>query len=199
MHNFVLVGFGEIARKAHTVAILGRSTDCHIVAIVDTRKAAELQIPPCLDLVPVYPTLELACQCHPDINVASICTPASVTLDLAMIAVDRWGLHVLLEKPPGDYRRLPLLLLMAEKRHVTVYTANHSTAPPGLPYIKEWIQLYGTGITNIDIEWKENVQKWHPHQKWVTTREGLGVLDILFNPLSLLVYVLPKGLQDWLL
>jgi L-arabinose 1-dehydrogenase len=197
MHNFVIVGYGEIARKAHTPALLGQQEEnCRIVALVDTRHPTELVIPRNLGPVPVYRKLESAILHHPEINVASFCTPQSVTLDLAMEAVERYGLHVLLEKPPGDHTRLPLLLQRAQQSHnkpITVFTAYHSTAPPGLPHIQEWIRLHSPHITHISMEWRENVQKWHPGQEWVTTREGLGVLDILFNPLSLLVYVLPAA------
>ncbi|KAL3912218.1 MAG: hypothetical protein SGILL_006972, partial [Bacillariaceae sp.] len=104
------------------------------------------------------------------------------------------GLHVLLEKPPGNYRRLPLLLEEASANipPTTVFTAYHSSTPPGRPHIQAWIEQHAPNITTIHIEWKENVQKWHPGQHWITTRDGLGVLDIVFNPLSLLVNVLPS-------
>jgi len=40
-------------------------------------------------------------------------------------------------------------------------------------------------MKEIRIEWKENVSKWHPDQEWITQENGFGVLDILFNPLSI--------------
>lgn len=203
MYYFVIVGYGEIARKAHTTALLGRSAgDCRIVAIVDTRDVEILHIPPDLSHIPIYKTLARAVRNHPEINVASICTPPLATMDLAYEAVETFGLHVLLEKPPGDYTRLPKLQELATHRDnpLTVFTANHSTAPPGLPHILEWIQTMhannnseDSGIAHIYVEWKEDVRKWHPNQEWVTTRQGMGVLDMAFNPISLLVKVLPSA------
>ena len=195
LYNIVIVGYGEIARKAHTSAILQRNGDCRIVALVDVRDREELlpSIPQEIVHVPIYPTLQDAVNEHPECNVASICTPQQFTLDLAFEAI-KLGLHVLLEKPPGDYRRLPLLLGEAIKKRdppLSVFTAYHSSAPPGLPHIQKWLQHWNEQeITSVKITWKENVKKWHPGQDWIATREGLGVLDILFNPLSLLVHVM---------
>ena len=195
MYNFVIVGYGEIASKAHTPAIEQRA-DCNIQAIVDINPtAASLLLSKSSKKknIPCYTSLSSALQQHPDINAASICTPQSATMDYAYESVELYGLHTLLEKPPGDHTRLPRLLEIAKEKNVTVFTAYHSTVPPGIPYIQEWVQQNHSSITKIKIEWKENVRKWHPNQQWVTTRDGLGVLDILFNPISLLVYVLPNG------
>jgi L-arabinose 1- dehydrogenase len=195
MYNFVIIGYGEIASKAHTPAIEQRVDCCTIKAIVDidpTMASSRLSKYSKQKSITCFTSLSSALQRHPDITAASICTPQSVTMDYAYETVSL-GLHTLLEKPPGDYTRLPGLLEMAKQKKVTVFTAYHSTVPPGITYIQEWIQQNRSSITKINIEWKENVRKWHPNQQWVTTREGMGVLDILFNPLSLLVYVLPHG------
>jgi hypothetical protein len=48
------------------------------------------------------------------------------------------------------------------------------------------------GFQDIHFFWKESAAKWHRGQDWVTKKEGGGVMDLLFNPLSLLFRVFKK-------
>lgn len=191
-HNIIIVGFGTIARQAHLPAILSRS-DATLVAIVDTIHP----ILPSVITAPVYHSLSDAVATHSDATVACICTPKAVTLDLAAEAI-ALGLHVMVEKPPGGYRRVAEVWEEARKMGVVMFTGYHSTMPAGVEHIVEWLRgwerernegIEEEGIVEVSVDWRENVLKWHPNQTWVTTKDGGGVLDMLFNPISLLVYV----------
>ncbi|CAB9508773.1 1-dehydrogenase [Seminavis robusta] len=199
--NIVLGGFGEIATKAHLPAIQRSDNNFRLVAIVDPNRDAALERLSHFSLseedIGVYQSLSSCLQdCnHYDIDAVAVCTPSTVTLDLALVAI-RAGKHVLVEKPPGDWRRLREIKQMAEGQQLAFFTAYHTAACVGYPLAKSWLNKNLDSLQKVHVTWKESVKKWHPGQIWVT-RKGTsavqgcdGVLDIVFNPLSLLYALL---------
>jgi len=69
----------------------------------------------------------------------------------------------------------------------TLYTAYHSTACPCMSAAQRWVRshLADSAALDIRITWKESLHRWHPNCRWIR-RSRFGVLDILFNPFSVL-------------
>lgn len=204
--GIAICGFGEIATKAHLPAILKASGQYRVVAIIDPNREMAVTRLGHFGLsekdVAVYQGLA---ECLGDFNskksskrttldAVAVCTPSLVTLDLAAEALQA-GKHVLVEKPPGDWRRLFGLQSVAQNQRIAFFTAYHTAACVGLPHAKEWLTARANSLEKIQVTWKECVRKWHPGQEWVTRKNPAGnvcegVLDIVFNPLSLLFALL---------
>jgi len=200
--RIAVCGLGEIASNAHLPAILRNPHKFQLAAIVDPNRNAALEtLENTFSLtesdIPVYSSLS---QCLLDnsaaknLDAVAVCTPSSVTLDLAEIALQA-GKHVLVEKPPGDWRRLQGLEELARDKHASFFTAYHTAACVGFQDAQEWLKMHGCQLERVQVTWKESVRKWHPGQVWVTEKNPTtnvceGVLDMVFNPLSLLVALL---------
>lgn len=202
--RIAICGFGEIATKAHLPAI---SRSCgglfRLAAVVDPDRATVAEklgnlLPSENCAVRLYRSLS---ECLADaedaaisLDAVSVCTPSTVTLDLAHNALEA-GKHVLVEKPPGDWKRLKGLRELAASRQVTLFTAYHTAVCVGLPHSQEWLRTHARDLKQVRVIWKESVRKFHPCQVWVTKKDPStnaceGVLDIVFNPLSLLFALL---------
>ncbi len=79
---------------------------------------------------------------------------------------------------------------LARKQGVTLFATWHSRHAAGVA------QAAGTGwrdkITHVQIDWKEDVRRWHPGQDWIWQAGGLGVFDPGINALSILTAILPE-------
>jgi len=87
-----IIGFGKIARDQHVPAIRADSR-FNLVATVDPH--AELEG------VAHYRDVEALLAADTGVKAVAICTPPSVRHRVARVAIAA-GLHVLLEKPPGE-------------------------------------------------------------------------------------------------
>ena len=45
----------------------------------------------------------------------------------------------------------------------------------------------------MDVQWKEDVRRWHPGQEWIWEPGGLGVFDPGINALSIMTRILPHA------
>jgi predicted dehydrogenase len=50
-------------------------------------------------------------------------------------------------------------------------------------------------VTGAEINWKEDVRRWHPGQQWIWEPGGLGVFDPGINALSIVTAILPEPLR----
>ena len=208
--HVVLIGNGQIANSQHIPVIQSRPDAFCLDAIVDVDvvgcSADGVPSPNNKDETnssihqhqsPLYfTTLAEATSKLPNLNVAILTCPPQHAQEYAATCLGL-GFHVLMEKPPGlDHHNLMCLLSKAKEQHATLYTACHSIMCPQMANAKGWIsklQEKKMIITSIKIVWKENAQKWHPGQTWIKERSGLGVLDILFNPLSMIDYMFEEA------
>ncbi|MDI1365011.1 MAG: gfo/Idh/MocA family oxidoreductase, partial [bacterium] len=60
----------------------------------------------------------------------------------------------------------------------------------GVPAAHAWIAT--RQITCVDIQWREDVRRWHPGQTWIWEAGGLGVFDPGINALSILTEIMPR-------
>lgn len=174
-YNFVVVGLGEIAKRQHVPVIRARADTTICCAVdLDSFKSSEG--------VPIFATLEEAKLAFPDINAAVVSTPPEFSQEYIRLALEL-GLHVFAEKPPGrDHEALANLQVLAGTKNLSLFTGYHSTVAPAIEKARVWLDMHK--LKEVTITWKEAANKWHRGQSWVTRAEGYGVLDALFNALS---------------
>lgn len=124
-----------------------------------------------------------------EITAISLCTPPEVRFAMAKQAIAA-GLDVLLEKPPaatlGEAEALKQLAIDAG---VTLFATWHSRFANGVAPAAEWLR--NKKILSIEINWKEDVRRWHPGQDWIWAAGGFGVFDPGINALSILTAIVP--------
>jgi D-galactose 1-dehydrogenase len=191
-YTHLLVGFaGEISRLSHIPAINTVNDKFRLIAgLGRTPTDAQRSFATFIEINKAIRAIQMAAAAKNTVPTATVATPQSVTLDMAETLIDA-GISTMIEKPPGDPDRLDCLAQKAREKGLTLFTGYHSAACPGIGWIMQWFAANKSeGFQDIQFVWKESAAKWHRGQDWVTEKEGGGVMDLLFNPLSLLVRVL---------
>jgi D-galactose 1-dehydrogenase len=182
--KIALVGIGKIARDQHAPSIAA-SDDWHLAATVSRHRT--------LNGVPAYKTLSDMFVHHPEIDTVSLCTPPIPRFAQAAEALAA-GRHVMLEKPPGaTLSEVETLCQMAETRGLTLFATWHSRHAPFVRTARHW--LADKTIQALEVQWKEDVRKWHPGQDWVFEPGGMGVFDPGINALSIVTEILGDPLH----
>lgn len=180
------VGYGNIA-KVHRRAIQGLGSEYFVVeAIADTRSVDTDD-----EEVKVYRDLEIMLS-DPRIQAVSINTPPNTHRELVERALNA-GKHVLVEKPPAlTVEDAQSMIRLAEEKSGVLYFAWH--AAQHLPIKSAKKELANKKVTSIDIEYKEDVSRYHDKHSWVMSKEiaGGGVLmDSGINAISAVTHILP--------
>ena len=177
-----IIGFGKIARDQHVPAIRA-DPRFQLAATVDPNAS--------LDGVPHYRDIDALLAADTGVKAVAICTPPSVRNSVARAAIAA-GLHVLLEKPPGETVDEVLELeALAEEAGVTLFAAWHSREAAAVDTARDWLR--GRTIDAVRIAWKEDIRVWHPGQEWILEAGGFGVFDPGINALSILTHILPDA------
>jgi D-galactose 1-dehydrogenase len=175
-----LVGVGFIAHAQHIPALNARS-DFELVATASPERGISgvVNFQTCADMLAGAPQIEAVV----------LCTPAAVRAHDARLALNA-GKHVLLEKPPGaTIAEVEALRALAARVGRTLHASWHSRHAAGVAPAKAW--LAERQIERVDIDWREDVRRWHPGQDWIFAPGGLGVFDPGINALSLATAILP--------
>lgn len=176
-----VVGIGKIARDQHLPA-LENSRDFSLVAVATRHGGVEG--------LPTHPSVEAMLAADPTIQAVSLCTPPVGRHDIARLALEQ-DRHVMLEKPPGaTVAEVEHLAGLAAQRGLTLFCTWHSREAAGVETARAW--LAGRTIRSAQINWKEDVRRWHPGQQWIWEPGGLGVFDPGINALSILTRILPE-------
>lgn len=176
-----LVGVGAIARAQH-LPVIAASSRFELVAAASRQNTA--------DGAPTYADLDEMLRKAPDIQAVSLCTPPAVRFADAWRALDA-GRHVMLEKPPGStVAEIRLLAEKAERAGLSLFATWHSRHARGVEPARAW--LADKRIMTVDIQWREDVRRWHPGQDWIFQPGGLGVFDPGVNALSIVTHILPE-------
>lgn len=176
-----IVGVGKIARDQHIPAIAA-DPGFELVAVA-SRSRPDIG-------VPAFESLEEMLADGPELDAVALCTPPQARRETALIAL-RAGKHVFLEKPPGStVGEVGDLSALAAERGVTLFASWHSRFAAGVPAAKAW--LASRTIRTVDIQWREDVRRWHPGQTWIWEAGGLGVFDPGINALSILTEIMPR-------
>lgn len=182
MFRIGIVGLGEIARRRHVPAIAA-TEGLELAGVASPDGAAVAGVPSWLD----HRDLLAA-----DIDAVAVCTPPSVRFRIAADALAA-GRHVLLEKPPAATPgELAALVELAQARRLTLFTAWHSQFNPAVDRARG--MLAGRRLKQLLVTWKEDVEAYHPGQRWIWQPAGFGVFDPGVNALSILTRILPQRL-----
>jgi D-galactose 1-dehydrogenase len=180
-HKIAIIGLGKISQDQH-VPVIGASEDFELAAIVSTRGAGHGD-------VPVFKTPAELYRAMPEIGVVAVNTPPGVRHGIAHEALAA-GKDVLLEKPPAaTLSELVDLENFAKAKDRVLFATWHSVFNPAVDEARALIAK--AGLRSLQIEWREDVKKWHPGQDWVWEPGGFGVFDPGINALSILTYILP--------
>lgn len=174
-----LVGYGKIAQDQHVPAIQA-NPGFELVAVAT-------QGQPCPG-VENFRSLGELLENGPPVDAIAFCTPPQGRFALVRQAVAA-GKHVLVEKPPcATLGEAMALVDQVGESGVSGLFAWHSRYAPGIDAARDW--LTGRTLHSVQIDWKEDVRKWHPGQAWIWQPGGLGVFDPGINALSIITHLL---------
>lgn len=178
-----LVGYGKIAQDQHVPAI-NANPGFHLVAVATQGK-------PCVGVENFHSLSELL-ENGPEVDAIAFCTPPQGRFALVQQALAA-GKHVLVEKPPcATLGEAMALVSQAQQQGVSALFAWHSRYAPGIEAARDW--LASRTLQSVQIDWKEDVRKWHPGQTWIWQPGGLGVFDPGINALSIVTRLLAQPL-----
>ena len=174
-----LVGYGKIAQDQHVPAILANPA-FQLVAVAT-------QGQPCAG-VENFRSLGELLENGPHVDAIAFCTPPQGRFALVQQALAA-GKHVLVEKPPcATLGEAMALVEQVREQGVSGLFAWHSRYAPGIAAARDW--LASRTLHSVQIDWKEDVRKWHPGQAWIWQPGGLGVFDPGINALSIATHLL---------
>lgn len=177
-----IIGLGKIAHDQH-LPVIGGNDAFELAGVVSQRGVA-------VDGVPTFGTPAELYAAIPDLDAVAICTPPHVRQAVALEALAA-GKHVLLEKPPAaTLSEIHALAQEADARGRVLFTTWHSQYNEGVEVACK--ALAGQRVTALQVNWKEDVRRWHPGQKWIWTAGGFGVFDPGINALSIVTRIMPE-------
>jgi D-galactose 1-dehydrogenase len=179
-----IIGMGKIAHDQH-LPVLAANSDFELAGVVSQRG----MYPPG---VKGFRTPSQLFSEMPELDALAICTPPSARYAIAKQALAA-GKHVLLEKPPTPtLTELADLEREAQRRKRVLFATWHSQFNTAVEQAKK--RLKNSTIGSLDVEWKEDVRRWHPGQEWIWERGGFGVFDPGINALSIVTAILPSAI-----
>jgi len=180
--SIAILGFGKIAEDQHVPSIEGNSRFELVATSSRSGQGLARKFEDWRELIRQVDGLEAV----------AITTPPGPRYEIARECIAA-GLHCLLEKPPtAGLAEIADLDCLAEAQGVTLFTTwhaqHHSTVAEAAK------ALAGKRIKSMDIRWHEDVNKWHPGQKWIWDAGGFGVFDPGINAFSIATKIFPGGL-----
>ncbi|MEO1642390.1 MAG: gfo/Idh/MocA family oxidoreductase, partial [Pseudomonadota bacterium] len=76
---------------------------------------------------------------------------------------------------------------------VSLFASWHSRFAPFVADARNWAGQ--NSVADVQIDWREDVLKWHPGQDWLWQSGGIGVFDPGINALSILTEILPVSVS----
>lgn len=181
-HRIAIIGLGKIAIDQHVPSIMANE-DFELAAIVSGRRATVHDLPS-------FRTQEELYEAMPDVKTVAICTPPAGRFETVRAALYA-GRDVLIEKPPaatlGEIAELAALAT-AERR--VLFTTWHSRFNPAVEEARRL--LAGRRLHRLEVDWREDVRRWHPGQAWIWQAGGFGVFDPGINALSIVTEIMPE-------
>lgn len=176
-----VIGMGKIARDQHLPSIEGNAR-FHLAATVE-RAGVRTE----LNFTDYREMLRSA-----DLSAVAITTPPGPRYDIARDCIDA-GMHVLLEKPPtASLAEIEDLRQRAADRGLTLFATWH--AQHNAAVVRAAELLKGRRVEGMTITWHEDVEKWHPGQRWIWQAGGFGVFDPGINAFSIVSKTFPGSL-----
>ena len=180
--RIAILGFGKIAADQHVPSIEGNPRFELVASSSRSGKGVGQTFTDWRELIRSVDGLEAV----------AITTPPEPRYQIARECVLA-GLHCLLEKPPTTgLSEINDLARLAETEKVTLYTTWHARHHPSVAVAAK--ALAGKRIKSLQIRWHEDVNKWHPGQKWIWEPGGFGVFDPGINAFSIATRIFPGSL-----
>jgi D-galactose 1-dehydrogenase len=183
--RIAIVGFGKIARDQHVPAIAG-DPRYELVAVATRSGDPEIGVRWFAGHAELFAALK------DGLDAVSVCTPPAARHRVVRDALLS-GLDVLMEKPPaatlGELEHLEKLARGGRRALYAGWHSQHAAAVPAAAGL-----LAGKAVAGLDIDWREDVRKWHPGQQWIWEPGGFGVFDPGINALSIATRILPMPL-----
>ncbi len=180
-YKIAVISVGKIARDQHLPCI-AKNKNFKLVAAVSRHATVEN--------VPCFPTLEALIKSKISVDCVALCSPPSVRLQMAQQALDA-GFDVLIEKPPTPtIGEMVAMIAHAKKKRRVLYATWHSRYNKAVDEAKR--RLKGSHVNFMRVTWKEDVNRWHPGQDWISQPGGFGVFDPGINALSVVTKILPE-------
>jgi D-galactose 1-dehydrogenase len=179
-----IVGYGKIAEDQHVPAIEANPR-LELAATVSRSGKG-------LETVPSFTDHREMMEALPDLEAVVVATPPSARLAIVRDCLDA-GLHIMLEKPPANsLAEAQEMACLAEAAQRTLFASWHSRHNDAVAYAAE--MLAGKRIAWMEIQWREDVRKWHPGQQWIWEPGGFGIFDPGINALSIVTRIFPGPL-----
>jgi D-galactose 1-dehydrogenase len=126
------------------------------------------------------------------LEAVAITTPPGPRYEIARECILA-GLHCLLEKPPtAGLAEIADLDCLAKAQGVTLFATWHAQHHATVDAAAQ--ALAGKRVASMEIQWHEDVHKWHPGQAWIWEPGGFGVFDPGINAFSIATKIFPGGL-----
>jgi D-galactose 1-dehydrogenase len=177
-----VVGLGKIADDQHLPAIEANPNFELVATVARSRSASGLNFNDHCDMLRSIDGLAAV----------AITTPPGPRYAIARECIEA-GLHVLLEKPPtATLAEIEDLRERAAVRGVTLFTTWHAQNNEAVARAAQLLR--DRRVERMTIIWHEDVEKWHPGQRWIWEAGGFGVFDPGINAFSIASMVFPGSL-----
>lgn len=177
-----VVGLGKIARDQHLPAIEGNPHFELAATVERSGDASGLNFTDYRDML----------RSGEGLSAVAITTPPGPRYAIARDCLEA-GLHVLLEKPPAaSLAEIEDLRGRAAERGLTLFTSWHAQHNDAVTEAQR--RLRAVRVEAMTITWHEDVEKWHPGQRWVWQAGGFGVFDPGINAFSIASKIFPGSL-----
>ncbi|MBB4860800.1 D-galactose 1-dehydrogenase [Novosphingobium chloroacetimidivorans] len=183
--RIAILGYGQIAQTQHVPSITA-NPDLDLVACITRRDIAPQGVPISASVAQLQAS-GLA------VDAVSLCNTPGERMSTAFEVIAA-GWHTMLEKPPAATLGAALAIEQAARdANVSLFASWHSRFAPAVAAAKR--VLAGKRIDRIEIQWREDVRKWHPGQDWIWETSGFGVFDPGVNALSIATEILPCEIE----
>ena len=180
--RIAVVGLGKIADDQHLPAIEANPDFELVATVARSRPPSSINFTSHGDML----------RAVEDLAAVAITTPPGPRYAIAVDCIEA-GLHVLLEKPPtATLAEIEDLRERATSRGVTLFTTWHAQHNAAVAQAAD--MLRGRAVERMTITWHEDVEKWHPGQRWIWQAGGFGVFDPGINAFSIASLIFPGGL-----
>jgi len=183
-YKIAIIGMGKIAHDQH-VPVIAKNPNFELAGVVSQRGVHPPGVRVFASARELYDKIR-------NLDAVAICTPPAVRHALAWEALAA-GKHVLLEKPPTPtLAELSHLKAAARSSKRVLFATWHSRFNAAVAEAKA--RLAASRIRSLDVEWKEDVRRWHPGQAWIWQPGGFGVFDPGINALSIVTAIMPSAI-----
>jgi D-galactose 1-dehydrogenase len=176
-----IIGVGKIVEDQH-LPVIARNARYQLAAVSSQRGIEVEGARTFRNPTEMYRAL-------PDLDAVAVCTPPQVRHAFAREALAA-GKHVMLEKPStATLSELEDLKDFASAQKRVLMTTWHSQDNVAVAAAKR--ALAGHTVKRMQVNWQEDVRRWHPGQKWIWAAGGFGVFDPGINALSIVTRIMP--------